>query len=221
MIDTIIQAGLWLLVIAFVAVGVYFGTRSKRRNVVSTGPTASWSAVKVVGWICYALVLIALVSVALFMGSGSSVKGIWATSSAQLAAANTATGTATPQTSTVAAVPTAVANAAPVNPDVLEFNSVEDLLNGYEEQARGRSVKVKGKINGFTLTDNSVELESTPNERVVCNFAPGEREKFVNLDPERDQQITATLGNRIDLGETPMSGKRTYKIDLMGCRLGQ
>lgn len=142
-----------------------------------------------------------------------------ASTNSPLTAANTATGTATPQTSTVAAVSTAVANAAPVNPDILEFNSVEDLLNGYEEQARGRSVKVKGKINGFTLTDNSVELESTPNEHVVCNFTPGDREKFVNLDLERDQQITATLGNRVDMGETPMSGKTIYRIDLTGCRL--
>jgi hypothetical protein len=212
--------GLWVVIFP-----IYLVTRS--RVLANGGRTSPPSAtaeaksgkrpIRVGAAVACALGFIVLGSAALYIGSGSSIKGIWSTTNPQLAPANTTVPT--PQTSTAAAVPTAVANAAPIHPDVLEFTSVEDLLNGYEEQARDRSVKVKGKINGFTLTNNSVELESTPNERVVCNFAPGEREKFGNLDLERVQQITATLGDRVEIGETPMSGKTIYKIDLMGCRL--
>ncbi|HXS95775.1 MAG TPA: hypothetical protein VN736_14320 [Candidatus Limnocylindrales bacterium] len=152
-----------------------------------------------------------------FMNAGGDVHGIWARADSQLAAADT-TVPSKPQTSTAAVVPTSAGNPAPASADVVVFNSIEDLLNGYEEKARGKSVSVTGKINGFTLTDTNVELESPSNEKVICNFASGEREKFGNLDPERDQHFTATLGDRVDLGETP-SGRRSYKIDLVGCRL--
>lgn len=64
-------------------------------------------AFRVVVAICGVLVLIALVSAALFLSAGGSVKGIWKTNNSQLAVANTAAST--PQSATTpteTAVPT-------------------------------------------------------------------------------------------------------------------
>jgi len=95
---------LWLPVFPW-----YLVVRSKIRAGVmpkleNVGPAPSGSALRVVGWACGGLIIV-LTSAALFINSGTSIKGVWQTTDAQLAAANMAVGTPTSQAATDAPKP--------------------------------------------------------------------------------------------------------------------
>jgi len=90
--------------------GFYLVARSRIKagitpRVGTGGSRSSWSAIRVVAWVAGGLVLVALVSAALFLGEGGNVKGVWATTNSQLAAANMAVGTPTSQAATDAPKP--------------------------------------------------------------------------------------------------------------------
>jgi hypothetical protein len=74
----VIQASLWLLAIV-VGIGIYHRTRERRR--IAHAPERAGNTL----WISVgALLIVALVSAALFMGAGGSVKGIWETGDTEL-----------------------------------------------------------------------------------------------------------------------------------------
>jgi hypothetical protein len=100
----ILMMGLWLLWI--ITFPWYLVVRSKiRARTLAKRERPVRLGLAVIGAYVGVMAFLALGSAALFLSAGSSIKGIWATTNAQLAAANTSATTPTPQVATDAPKP--------------------------------------------------------------------------------------------------------------------
>ena len=95
--------GVFMFFLWIVAFPWYLVVRSKiKAGVMPTlehvGPPPAMSTIRVVATVCGVIVIIAVICSALYLSSGSSVKGVWATTNPQTEAANTTVGASTSQT---------------------------------------------------------------------------------------------------------------------------
>jgi hypothetical protein len=164
---------MWLLwIIAFpwylvVRSRIKAGVMPKNEHVGSTS-----SAPRVLGWICGVMVLVALLSAALFIGAGGSVKGIWQQNGSQVKAAE-----ASPQTVAVPVVST--------TPDVP--HEPTSIIGVYQRDQSG-TLEIKQLTNGklgFSLDATLVVNAATGDVRT--GEASGEIELIGNtatyIDP--------------------------------------
>jgi hypothetical protein len=141
---------MWIL--WFIAFPWYLVVRSKIKAGVMperehVGPSKSGSAINVIGWVCGVMVLVALVSAALFVGAGGSVKGIWQHKDSQVQAAE-----ASPQ---AIAVPVASTTVDSASVNTLPAASVEPLDGTYVFKSDG----ALGELSERSQPDGSVYLK--------------------------------------------------------------
>jgi hypothetical protein len=162
---------------------------------------------------------VVLGSGALYVSSGSSIKGVWQTTDAQLAAANAAAGTRTPQTSTGAAVPPIAVSQEVSEP--VPFDSVDALLKD-DGRVRGKVISVKTKVSSVGEDEIAFETgEEWFNWRVTCQFSTEQQMTLQTLKEGQDLTITGTVPaeGHTELRAATPEQAGLYQLKLSGCRI--
>lgn len=212
----ILMIGMWLLwIITFpwylvVRSKILAGILERRERPVRLGLT-------VIGAYAGVMAFLALGSAALYMSSGSSVKGIWTTTNSQLlAAANNAAPT---QVAAGTSAPVASPAADGQTAEIMPFDSVDALLKN-DGTAVGHLIRLTAKVAG--VQDDEVDFERSEeavNVAIVCHVSAEERGKFQAAKEGQELTVIAKDEGQIEIRPSSADQSGLYELKLTGCRL--